>query len=204
MARRNVHGHLCPPSLSLSLSRTQTSLTDPTLPQVYDPETNEWSSLPSMSCARRGLALAALGGSIYAVGGWDGKHNLASVEALSAQTGQWRPFEPLMGARCSASAAALGGRLYVCGGWDGAEFLSSVEVIDPSCRAGWAPAARMLTPRSYGSVVSVQGKLVALGGWDGVSAKRLDSVEEFSPQRGMWESRPAMTSPRYGLAAVTV
>jgi hypothetical protein len=58
--------------------------------------------------------------------------------------------------------------------------------------------------RSYGSLVAVAGKLVALGGWDGVSARRLDSVEEFHPAKGSWEPRKPMTSPRYGLAAVTV
>ena len=39
---------------------------------------------------RRGLGLAALNGHLYAVGGWDGKHNLASVESLSPATNTWR------------------------------------------------------------------------------------------------------------------
>ncbi len=54
------------------------------------------------------------------------------------------------------------------------------------------------------AVVTVGGRLVALGGWDGIKARRLDSVEAFSPQTGQWSFLPGMSSPRYGLAAVVV
>jgi hypothetical protein len=41
-------------------------------------------------------------GSIYAIGGWDGKHNLSTVEVLSLQGGHgdaWQPAQPLSAPR---------------------------------------------------------------------------------------------------------
>lgn len=145
-----------------------------------------------------------------AVGGWDGKHNLSTVEAYSREVRAWRQVNSLSSPRCSAACAVLNDKLYVCGGWDGNIFLDSVEVYEPrygSTRnpiGEWQAAPKMLTPRSYGAVVAAAGRLVTLGGWDGVSSRRLDSVESHMPGTDTWVAQPAMTCPRYGLSAVVV
>ena len=38
----------------------------------YDPRTNRWTKVASMSTRRLGVAVAVLGGYLYAVGGSDG------------------------------------------------------------------------------------------------------------------------------------
>ena len=50
----------------------------------YDPVTNKWTFVSSMSCPRGGVGVAALGGRIYAVGGHDGSNYLNSVECYDA------------------------------------------------------------------------------------------------------------------------
>ena len=47
--------------------------------EEYDPATNTWASMPSMSTARQGPAAVGLNGGIYAMGGSEGLH-LATVE----------------------------------------------------------------------------------------------------------------------------
>lgn len=44
----------------------------------YDPQTNRWSKVAPMSTKRLGVAVAVLGGYLYAVGGSDGSSPLNS------------------------------------------------------------------------------------------------------------------------------
>ena len=44
----------------------------------YDPKTNRWSKVSSMTTRRLGVAVAVLGGLLYAVGGSDGQSPLSS------------------------------------------------------------------------------------------------------------------------------
>lgn len=46
----------------------------------FDFSTGEWEMLPEMNEARRALASVALPDGIYAIGGYDGKQYLNSVE----------------------------------------------------------------------------------------------------------------------------
>ena len=46
----------------------------------YDPRTDQWTMVASMSCPRGGVGVDALGSKIYAVGGHDGTNYLSSVE----------------------------------------------------------------------------------------------------------------------------
>ena len=48
--------------------------------EVFDLKTEKWSYAPSLKTARRALAAATLADGIYAIGGFDGRHHLSSVE----------------------------------------------------------------------------------------------------------------------------
>lgn len=48
--------------------------------ECFDFKANEWEMLPEMNEARRALAAVALPDGIYAIGGYDGKQYLSSVE----------------------------------------------------------------------------------------------------------------------------
>ena len=50
---------------------------------------NTWSTVVSMSCARGGVGVAALGGKLYAVGGHDGSNYLSSVEEYDPSTDRY-------------------------------------------------------------------------------------------------------------------
>src|SRR5262249_43029448 len=60
--------------------------------EVYDPATNRWTALADVPTARDHLAVAAMDGRLYAVGGRiDGNYsrNLASNEAYDPATDRW-------------------------------------------------------------------------------------------------------------------
>jgi N-acetylneuraminic acid mutarotase len=87
--------------------------------EAYDPNTNQWKTLPSLIQGRSDHA-AVLGadGRTYAIGGFDGvASGIDTVEAYRTGDTQWFPVSPLQDGRDSC-AAALGydGHIYVFGG----------------------------------------------------------------------------------------
>lgn len=52
------------------------------LSRRYDPKENKWTRVASMSTRRLGVAVAVLGGFLYAVGGSDGTSPLNTGQSL--------------------------------------------------------------------------------------------------------------------------
>ena len=57
--------------------------------EMYDPASNQWTSLHGLTVPRRGLGGAVIQGTLYAAGGHDGTHYLNSVEKYSSYTQGW-------------------------------------------------------------------------------------------------------------------
>lgn len=55
----------------------------------YDPQTNEWRMVASMSKRRCGVGVSVLDDLLYAVGGHDGSSYLNSVERWAAHSYSW-------------------------------------------------------------------------------------------------------------------
>jgi len=85
--------------------------------EVYDPATNRWSRKADMPTPRYALAVAAVNGKIYAIGG-QGAHftPLATVEIYDPVTDTWSTGTDMPTARSSLAAAALNGKIYAIGG----------------------------------------------------------------------------------------
>ena len=84
--------------------------------EVYDPETNQWSSIKDMSSMRSGLGVTSLNGKVYAIGGWDGKKSLNSGEVYDPETNQWSSITNMSIARTGVSLSVLNGKIYAAGG----------------------------------------------------------------------------------------
>ena len=81
--------------------------------EVYDPSTNKWSAVASMSNERRyALGAASLGGKLCVVGGSpDASNPLNSVEVYEPSTNKWSGVAPMSSKRRHLAAASLGGKL---------------------------------------------------------------------------------------------
>lgn len=55
----------------------------------YDPKTDTWTTVASMSVGRDSLGVSRLGDQLLAVGGYDGQSYLQLVEAYDSQTNEW-------------------------------------------------------------------------------------------------------------------
>lgn len=55
----------------------------------YDPKTDTWTTVASLSIARDAVGVCLLGDRLYAVGGYDGQSYLSTVESYDAQNNEW-------------------------------------------------------------------------------------------------------------------
>uniref|UniRef100_A0A8B9QTH7 Kelch-like protein 20 n=1 Tax=Anas platyrhynchos TaxID=8839 RepID=A0A8B9QTH7_ANAPL len=175
----------------------------------YDPQTNEWRMVASMSKRRCGVGVSVLDDLLYAVGGHDGSSYLNSVERYDPKTNQWSSdVAPTSTCRTSVGVAVLGGYLYAVGGQDGVSCLNIVERYlilkvghmekwvsysgvyfparyDPK-ENKWTRVASMSTRRLGVAVAVLGGFLYAVGGSDGTSP--LNTVERYNPQENRWHT----------------
>ncbi len=88
--------------------------------EVYDPQTNTWTTNPkSMPTPRYCLTTCLLDSNIYAIGGW--YHSSTGpiydkVECYNFYRDEWKTESPLPVARAVLASLVLGGKIYVYGG----------------------------------------------------------------------------------------
>ena len=130
---------------------------------VLDPKeaSPQWRKIPQ-PFKRRALAVAALDGRIYCMGGMDDDDTTCrDVDIYDTRTGQWSkgpelPKAPMNGFGCAAIAA--NGRLYVSG-------FSGQLVRLNADRSAWESVTKLETPRFFHRFVALDSsRLLALGG----------------------------------------
>jgi N-acetylneuraminic acid mutarotase len=135
-----------------------------------------------MPTARDHLAVVALGGKLYAIGGrvsFFGE-KYGSVEVYDPATDSWRVEAPLPDARGGIAAAVFGGRIFVFGGELPFRIFNAAEMLDPAAGT-WVAKAPMPTPR-HGMGAAVLGKRIYLpGGGTQPGAARTNVLEAFEP-----------------------
>ncbi|XP_007632439.1 kelch-like protein 12 isoform X2 [Cricetulus griseus] len=166
--------------------------------EKYDPKTQEWSFLPSITRKRRYVASVSLHDRIYVIGGYDGRSRLSSVECLdytADEDGVWYSVAPMNVRRGLAGATTLGDMIYVSGGFDGSRRHTSMERYDPNIDQ-WSMLGDMQTAREGAGLVVASGIIYCLGGYDGLNI--LNSVEKYDPHTGHWTNVTPMATKRSG------
>ena len=150
--------------------------------EVYDPETDTWTTRADMPTPRSHMTVSALGGKIYAIGGGArivaGRSGewLPLLEVYDTATNRWARAAELPTPRSVMSSSVVDGRIYVMGGAfsrgsaSSAEellrtmrTLSVVEVYDPAS-GRWTRGADLATARGWFSTSVVNGKVYVVGG----------------------------------------
>ncbi|MEW5854417.1 MAG: kelch repeat-containing protein [Myxococcota bacterium] len=146
---------------------------------------------------RQETAVAALGGEIYVVGGFDEANAVvADVEAYDPATDTWRTIAPLPEPLHHCNAAAVDGRLYVVGCLGGGNFGATGITLeyDPAANM-WTTRAPMPagTERGSSAVGVVRSKVYVAGGLRGSSVTDFSSYDTAT---NTWEILPPMPVPR--------
>ena len=198
--------------LSCVLCGAATQVTAEDVPHTAgEAGSGHWMTGAPAPTARTEVAVAALDGLIYVVGGFERPSSWkiwrssvsTRVEAYDPMTNRWSSKPDLPVGLHHAGAAVLDGALYVVGG-----FTESDDTIwSPSDRvfrfdpAGetWTERAPLPTARGGLAVTTLQGKLFAVSGYDG--QENPAAVEVYDPALDQWSPVAPLPTPRDHLAA---
>jgi N-acetylneuraminic acid mutarotase len=162
-----------------------------------------WTELAPMPTARQEVAVAAVGGRVWVIGGFAANAEpVATVETYDPALNLWETRASLPVAVHHAAAAAVGERLFVIGGYTGGRIRwtasDAVYEFVPT-REAWEPRASLPTPRGGLAVAVLNGRVHALGG----SGERVSNAHEvYDPAANRWSAANAMPTARDHLAAV--
>uniref|UniRef100_A0A8C7VDJ7 Kelch-like protein 20 n=1 Tax=Oncorhynchus mykiss TaxID=8022 RepID=A0A8C7VDJ7_ONCMY len=146
----------------------------------YDPQTNEWRMVASMSKRRCGVGVSVLDDLLYAVGGHDGS------SYLNSSTGLWSKSYQKAGLPSIVELPYLS--VLYC------TELTLHYRYDPKTNQWSSDVAPTSTCRTSVGVAVLGGYLYAVGGQDGVSC--LNIVERYNPQENRWHTVSPMGTRR--------
>jgi DNA-binding CsgD family transcriptional regulator/N-acetylneuraminic acid mutarotase len=159
-----------------------------------------WRDLAVMPTARFGLALAAYGNSIYAIGGVTSSGVSAATERFDSSGNSWTELAPKPTAAGDVGAAVIGGKIYVPGGsLSNGKLTNVLEIYDP-LQDVWERGASVPAALSAYALAAFEGKLYLFGGWDGSSVRA--AVFEYDPDQDLWSPKTPMPTARAYSAAV--
>lgn len=179
------------------------------LAEVYDPETDQWSSLCPMATMRSGALAVTSGDAVTVMGGGfrkpDGRFRfLRTVETYFPKEDRWETGPDLLAPHDYPACALVDGKVYIIGGHH-PDATEGGPQTDPAfafterwdfTSDKWEEIPPMPTPRFAASAVSVQNQLWVLGGVAATTQgfHEYDLIEVYDLQREEWH-RAAMTLP---------
>lgn len=159
-----------------------------------------WAELAPLPAARGGLAVAAVGDSLYAIAGQTDSGVSGEVTRYTPDN-IWRARQAKPTPVRDVSGVVVGGQVYVPGGCDAAGRPQSiVEVYNPATDR-WTTAPPLPRAMCGYALAALDGKIYVIGGWDGERARAETLI--YTPGASGWQEGPSMLTPRaYAAAAV--
>jgi N-acetylneuraminic acid mutarotase len=157
----------------------------------FDPSRNRWARLPDQPQPARAAAGAALGRSLYVLGGQTPAGVTRRVLAYDTRTRRWSTRARLPAPRYNAAAASLDGRLYVVGGVRAIDPVRSMFVYDGRRWRAGPPLPQALHTQG---LVAFRGELWSVGGIDR-AGDAVRSVWVYSPRTKRWRAGPRLAAP---------
>lgn len=148
-----------------------------------------WSALAPLPVGVGELALAADGGTMYAVGGFDTRRDLQIYDAAADR---WDTGAPLPKGTDNAGAIVIDGKLWVFGG----EATPAVLIYDPAS-AAWTRGPALPSPRFASVVERIGGEVHLVGGWshDRANNASLVAHDVFDVATGTYAAEGRAAAP---------
>jgi len=170
---------------------------------VYDPVRDQWLVAAPLPRGANHVAVAALDGRVYALGGFleQNRRSDDKAYAYDVASDRWVAIAPLPRPRGAAAAVALDGNVHLIGGaTEPASERASIgwhEIYDPQ-----ADAWRMLKPlpgaRDHAGIATYGGEIHIVGGRFNTFEYNNGLHHVHLPARDTWEERAPLPTPRSG------
>lgn len=188
-----------------------------TVNMAYDPARDTWRARAPLPRALTHVGLAALGGKLYAVGGFTnmvhtGPQSVAY--AYDPKVDRWAELPAPPEPRGSMAVVAVGGRLHVLGGRKSSELVklptppgapevlsgfgiaARHDVFDPAT-GRWSTAAPVPAPaRDHVGVAVVDGRIHLFGGRTADLADNLARHDVYDPGTDQWTTAAPLPAAR--------
>ena len=170
--------------------------------QTYNPETNVWQEVVSLSIARAGICAVAGNNFLYAIGGsW-----LKIVERFDATEKAWSRIAPTLEGRSNACGVAVNQKVFVFGGLgDNATEATFCTVYDPTINM-WSNITSTLVSRGdFTSAVSFKGKVYVCGCFEQDDSKKM-SLQEYDADCNEWKfcSIVSLNAEKYNICSLRI
>lgn len=168
------------------------------------PAGTAWSPRAPLPSAKQELAVLAVAGNVYVLGGLDAAgRTLADVSVFDPRGNTWSAGAPLPEPLHHVNAAVVGDRVWVVGSLRGPSFTADgrVWVHDPVARS-WTPSTAMPpgTERGASMVAAIGGVIYVAGGLRGGAA--VADFAAFDTASATWTALPALPAARdHGMGA---
>ncbi|MBT3666306.1 MAG: hypothetical protein HN548_02415 [Opitutae bacterium] len=162
----------------------------------YDPKSNSWETIGSLSVERWGVASAVLNENFFAIGGKNSSSiSTSSVEIYLTTSNGWVNGPSLPTPVRHSTAITVNEKIYLVGGIDDAlgQNINQVLCFDPSTNQ-WSAKANMPTARHAKKLVWFENRIWAIGGYNSTSSNK---VESYDPTTNSWKAEASLTTARH-------
>jgi N-acetylneuraminic acid mutarotase len=166
--------------------------------------TAEWVALPALPAPQQEVAVVALGGKVYVIGGFDASSQpTAAVNVYDPTSKTWAAAAPLPRPLHHVNAAVVGERIYVVGALESVAFtaVGTTLAYDPVANAWTAKPAMPAGSERGGSFVGAIGTTIYVGG--GLRAGTVADFSSFDTAKDEWTAlAPLAVALDHGMSAV--
>ena len=157
-----------------------------------------WVRLADLPVGLAKFGVAAVGGQIHVVGGYDTRR-VSYVYDIASNT--WTAGPPLLRGTDNVAAVAAGGRVLAIGGEAG----TALQVLDPASRT-WTAGPPLPGVRFASAAAVVGARVHVVGGWnaDNSASASLASQAVLDLDRQTWGTGPALATARNAAGAAVI
>ena len=145
--------------------------------QRYNPDTDLWQVVSSLSSPRSMVCAVATGIHLYAIGGRSDVGSVNIVERFDPKEKTWCLVAPTLEKRVAPCGAAVNEKIFVFGRVIGENNSHSnfCEMYDP-VTGMWSSTANTATPKVYASAVSFKGGIFVCGDFGGDNSLQIYDI----------------------------